>query len=109
MVTNPGVPGDGGINPDGHYDGGGSGGSGGSDPVPYPDIGGGEDSTGDGKEVTIEGSESMHTPSSGDEPGTSGGVVSSSPGTDVGYAPMWSMNVKVEGKGVTRFSDLGMD
>ena len=66
--------GNGGVNPNGHYDGGGSGDTGGTDPVPYPDIGGDGDDYGSGadiKDVRLD-ADSVDTSAGGDEPGVGG-------------------------------------
>ncbi|MEZ5282307.1 MAG: hypothetical protein R2770_17735 [Acidimicrobiales bacterium] len=92
MAGNFGAPnGDGGVNPNGHYDGGGSGGT---DPVPYPDVGG--DGGGDTKEVDLE-FDSGSSSSAGDDAGVNKGV-----GTQTNAGPSefltYAFDVKYEGK-----------
>ena len=82
-------------------------------PVPYPDFGQDSDLTSGSKKVKIGGKEislensSNYSKCSGDEAGCAPnkGLVTSK-NTGAVYAQKWSMNVKVEGKGVARFSDI---
>ena len=82
-------------------------------PVPYPDFGQDSDLTSGsgsvfigGKEISQENS-SKYRKCSGDEAGSAPkkGIVTSK-NTGAIYAQKWSMDVKVEGKGVVRFSDI---
>ena len=82
-------------------------------PIPYPDFGMDSDLTSGsgtvkigGKEVSQENS-SKFSKVSGDEAGCAPkkGVITSK-NMGAAYAQKWSMDVKVEGKGVVRFSDL---
>lgn len=82
-------------------------------PVPYPDFGKDSDLTSGsskvkigGEEVSIENS-SKYSKCTGDEAGAAPkkGIITSK-NTGAVYAHKWSMDVKVEGKGVVRFGDL---
>ncbi len=78
-------------------------------PIPYPNIGQASNTSGgpstvktDGKMPMVEGAK--YTRSSGDEPGSLGGIVS---GVNMGECEfmMYSFDVKFEGKGVCRMAD----
>jgi hypothetical protein len=82
-------------------------------PVPYPNFGKDPDLTKGSGKVKIGGEEisqendSHFSKCSGDEAGAAPkkGLVTSNKTGPV-YAQKWSMDVKVEGKGVARFSDI---
>jgi hypothetical protein len=82
-------------------------------PIPYPDFGQDSDVTSGSSTVTIGGKEvsqensSKYSKCSGDEAGVAPkkGIVTSK-NTGAVYAQKWSMDVKVEDKGVVRFSDI---
>ncbi|RWP00947.1 MAG: DUF4150 domain-containing protein [Mesorhizobium sp.] len=82
-------------------------------PVPYPDFGQDSDLTSGSGTVKIGGKEisqenkSKYSKCSGDEAGCAPkkGIITSK-NTGSVYAQKWSMDVKVEGKGVVRFSDI---
>jgi hypothetical protein len=82
-------------------------------PLPYPDFGQDSDLTSGSGKVKIGGKEisqensSKYSKCSGDEAGAAPkkGIITSK-NTGAVYAHKWSMDVKVEGKGVVRFSDL---
>lgn len=82
-------------------------------PIPYPDFGTDSDVTSGsgtvkigGKEISQENS-SKYSKCTGDEAGAAPkkGIITSK-NTGAVYAQKWSMDVKVEGKGVARFSDI---
>lgn len=82
-------------------------------PIPYPDFGTDSDVTSGsgtvkigGKEISQENS-SKYSKCTGDEAGAAPkkGIITSK-NTGAVYAQKWSMDVKVEGKGVVRFSDM---
>jgi hypothetical protein len=82
---------------------------GGPIPIPYPNIGKSSDASGGPSSVTTDGKMPMvkgatYSTSSGDEPGTIGGVIS---GCNKGVCEfmMYSFNVKFEGKNVCRLGD----
>ena len=82
---------------------------GGTAPIPYTNVGRSSDASGGPSTVTIEGKMPMvkgakYARSSGDEPGTAGGVLS---GCNMGECEfvMYSFDVKIEGKGVCRLGD----
>src|SRR5262245_40488996 len=82
---------------------------GGPVPIPYPNIGMSSDTTGGPTSVTVDGQMPMvkgakYAVTSGDEPGSVGGVVS---GTFKGEAEFmqFSFDVKFEGKNVCRLGD----
>lgn len=82
-------------------------------PIPYPDFGADSDLTSGSGTVTIADEEisqensSKYSKCTGDEAGAAPkkGIITSK-NTGSVYAQKWSMNVKVEGKGVVRFSDM---
>ncbi|WP_181164578.1 PAAR-like domain-containing protein [Amaricoccus solimangrovi] len=82
-------------------------------PVPYPDFGQDSDLTKGSGKVKIGGEEisqensSKYSKCTGDEAGAAPkkGLVTSNKTGPI-YAQKWSMDVKVEGKGVARFSDI---
>ena len=82
-------------------------------PLPYPDFGQDSDLTSGSGTVKIGGEEisqensSKYSKCSGDEAGSAPkkGIVTSK-NTGAVYAQKWSMDVKVEDKGVVRFSDI---
>jgi hypothetical protein len=78
-------------------------------PIPYPNIGQSADTTGGPSKVKTDGKMPMvkgakYSKSSGDEPGTVGGVVSGV-NKSVCEFMMYSFDVKFEGKNVCRMSD----
>ena len=74
--------------------------AGGTDPVPYPDIGGGGSSTGT-KKVKISGKKAESSSSSGDDAGSSKGLVSTG-NTSQSSSTLGAPKVKFEGKGIVR-------
>lgn len=80
-------------------------------PVPYVNVISASDLTKGSKTVKIDGQptaledHSYVSTSTGDEPGTQGGNVITHKTKGKGYFEMWSMTVKVEGKGVCRHGD----
>jgi hypothetical protein len=82
---------------------------GGPIPIPYPNMSPDSNLTKGAETVEIQGNPTAHTDaqlsrSSGDEPGTAGGVVSSKNMGAFGW-PAGSMDVTAEGKGVVRLMD----
>ena len=82
---------------------------GGPVPIPYPNLGKSSDTTAGTKKVKADGSMIMHKSanymmSTGDEPGTVGGVLSNTFKQKCEYL-MYSFNVMVEGKNVCRMGD----
>jgi hypothetical protein len=80
-------------------------------PIPYPNMAQNSDLADGTKKVKIQGAMVAHksaniSKSSGDEPGTVGGVVSNVNRGKMMFA-LYSMDVKVEGKNAVRFADLG--
>src|SRR5512133_3391497 len=78
-------------------------------PIPYTNVGRSADATGGPKSVTIEGQMPMvkgakYTKSSGDEPGSAGGVVSGKSAGECEFVT-YSFDVKIEGKNVCRLGD----
>lgn len=78
-------------------------------PIPYPNIGASSDTVKGPKSVKTDGQMPMvkgaqYSRSSGDEPGTAKGVVSSTQ-MDVCEFMMYSFDVKFEGKNVCRMGD----
>jgi hypothetical protein len=78
-------------------------------PIPYPNIGQSSDTSDgpstvktDGKMPMVKGAK--YSKSSGDEPGTIGGVMSSTNRNECEYM-MYSFDVKFEGKNVCRLGD----
>jgi hypothetical protein len=78
-------------------------------PIPYPNIGMSSDTNGGSKKVKVDGKSAMvkgakYPATKGDEPGTAGGVISSS---NMGEAEfmLYSFDVKFEGKNVCRLAD----
>ena len=78
-------------------------------PIPFPNIGQASDTSAgpssvkcDGKMPMVKGAK--YSKSSGDEPGTAGGVVSGV-NRDVAEFMMYSFDVKMEGKNVCRLGD----
>ncbi|MCV3242807.1 DUF4150 domain-containing protein [Mesorhizobium sp. ZC-5] len=82
-------------------------------PIPYPDFGQDSDLTSGSSKVKIGGKEisqenkSNYSKCSGDEAGAAPkkGLITSK-NTGAVFAQKWSMDVKVQGKGVARFSDI---
>ncbi len=79
-------------------------------PIPYPNIAKSSDTSKGSKTVKMDGNPimlkgSVFSTSTGDEPGTAGGIISN---TTKGKAEFinYSFNVKVEGKNVCRLSDM---
>lgn len=84
---------------------------GGPVPVPYPNMAMSSDLSDGTKKVKIQGAMAAHksakiSKSTGDEPGTVGGVVSNVNRGKMAFA-LYSMDVKMEGKNAVRFSDMG--
>ena len=82
---------------------------GGPIPIPYPNIGMAADTSGGAKKVKTDKKMPMvkgakYSKSSGDEPGTAGGVISSV-NRNVCEFMMYSFDVKFEGKNVCRLGD----
>lgn len=82
---------------------------GGPIPIPYPNIGFSMDTTKGPKKVKTDGKMPMvkgaqYSKSTGDEPGTAGGVISSV-NRDVCEFMLYSFDVKFEGKNVCRMGD----
>ena len=78
-------------------------------PIPYPNIGQSADTSGGPSSVTTDGKMPMvkgatYSKSSGDEPGTLGGVVSNVNRNECEFM-MYSFDVKFEGKNVCRMGD----
>lgn len=78
-------------------------------PIPYPNIGMASDTSSGPKKVTTDGKMPMtkgakYSKSSGDEPGTAGGVISSVNRGVCEYM-LYSFDVKFEGKNVCRLGD----
>lgn len=83
---------------------------GGPVPLPYPNIGLSSDTDKGSKNVKIQGSPTMlkgsnFKKSSGDEPGSAGGVVSSKTKGKCEFS-LYSFDVKIEGKNVCRMGDM---
>jgi hypothetical protein len=84
---------------------------GGPVPIPYPNMAMSSDLTDGTTTVKIQGAMAAHKSatigsSSGDEPGTIGGVVSNCNRGKMAFT-LYSMDVKLEGKNAVRFADLG--
>ncbi len=82
---------------------------GGPVPIPYPNIGKSSDTTNGPKKVTTDGEMpnvkgSNYSTTTGDEPGTVGGVLSSC-NKGVTEFILYSFNVKFEGRNVCRLGD----
>jgi hypothetical protein len=82
---------------------------GGPVPVPYPNVGKSADTSAGPTTVTCDGSMPMtqsakYLMTSGDEPGTLGGVISSTFMAEAEFS-MYSFDVKIEGKGACRLGD----
>ncbi len=82
---------------------------GGPVPIPYPNIGKSSDTTNGTKKVKADGQMIMnkganYMMSTGDEPGTAGGVLSSTFKQKCEFL-MYSFNVMLEGKNVCRMGD----
>ncbi|MCB2077300.1 MAG: DUF4150 domain-containing protein [Novosphingobium sp.] len=75
--------------------------TGAGDPVPYPDIGGGETS-GDSTKVKLADSTEGSTASAGNDAGSSKGVVSGVNSSKSSWSTPVSLDVKVEGKNIMR-------
>lgn len=78
-------------------------------PIPYPNIGKSSDTSNGPKKVKTDGKMPMvkgakYSMSTGDEPGSVGGVVSSSTKGECEFM-MYSFDVKFEGKNVCRMGD----
>lgn len=78
-------------------------------PIPYPNIGKSSDTSNGPKKVKTDGKMPMvkgakYSMSTGDEPGSAGGVVSSSTKGECEFM-MYSFDVKFEGKNVCRMGD----
>ena len=78
-------------------------------PIPYPNIGMSSDTTGGPTSVKVDGKMPMvkgatYSKSSGDEPGSIGGVVSGVNKSECEFL-MYSFDVKFEGKNVCRMGD----
>jgi hypothetical protein len=78
-------------------------------PIPYPNIGMASDTTSGPSKVTVDGEMPMvkgakYSKSSGDEPGTAGGVVSGVNRDECEFM-MYSFDVKFEDKNVCRLGD----
>ena len=78
-------------------------------PIPYPNIGksadtlqGSTKTTADGQMIMIKGAK--YLPTTGDEPGTAGGVISGVFKQECEFL-MYSMDVMIEGNNVCRMSD----
>ncbi len=78
-------------------------------PIPYPNIGKASDTSKGPKKITTDGKMPMvkgakYSMSTGDEPGSAGGVVSSKTKGECEYM-LYSFDVKFEGKNVCRMGD----
>src|SRR3954464_14108125 len=78
-------------------------------PIPYPNIGQASDTSGGPTTVTTDGKMPMvkgakYSKSSGDEPGTIGGVISNVNRSECEFM-MYSFDVKFDGKNVCRLGD----
>jgi hypothetical protein len=78
-------------------------------PIPYPNIGKSSDTSGGPSSVTTDGKMPMvktakYSRSSGDEPGTIGGLLSSTNMSECEFM-MYSFDVKFEGNNVCRLGD----
>ena len=83
---------------------------GGPVPIPYPNIGTATDTSDGTKKVKIDGEMAMvkgakYTKSSGDEPGSVGGVVSGCNKSAVEFM-LYSFDIKFEGKNACRMGDM---
>lgn len=84
---------------------------GGPIPIPYPNMAMSSDLAEGTKKVKIQGAMAAHksasiSKSSGDEPGTIGGVVSNVNRGKMAFT-LYSMDVKLEGENAVRFADMG--